>query len=92
MKLPLGEIKVDKPTGDFLIKLAGSPIALCIVLTICLQIFYSGVTERMDRIVGLVQEIKTEHDSTPRILADIQSRIQELCAKCRNRDEAAPRG
>lgn len=92
MKLQIPEIKVDKPTGDFLIKLAHSPIALCIVLAICLNLFSTGVTERMDRIVGLVQEIKAEHDSTPRILADIQSRIQEICAKCRNREEAAPRG
>lgn len=74
--------EIDENTKDLLIGLSKSPISLCLVLALCLYPMSAGVTDRMDKIVLLVQQIKTEHDATPRLLAEIRAKIVEMCGGC----------
>lgn len=73
----------DREFWVFLSKALNSQVALCVCLTACLMFLGNGVTDRMDKITLLVQEIKTEHQQTPELLAQLRQKIEELCGQCR---------
>lgn len=74
---------VPKEFWTFLSKALNSQVALCVCLTTCLMILGHGVTDRMDKILFLVQEIKAEHQQTPELLAQLRQKIEELCGQCK---------
>ena len=76
------DLKIDKNTKDVFLGIVNSQAFLAVILAICISQTMNGVTQRMDQMVLLIESIKSEHDVTPRLLAEIREKITEMCGQC----------